>query len=266
MFSNEKLLKLNEQGLIPGPGEEKEAFLKRVALCDSFIPEGASNDPSAVIEEALDSSMNLFGIKPSWVHIIFSDKKLPPWHGACAWIVKKEKSGPRTAFLQLRKIFEKKKHLLRLYSRKEVVAHELAHIGRMAFNEPKFEEILAYRTSSPFRQFLGPIIQSSKEAILFIFSIMAALFADMAVLPLTWLKLLPVGLVVLAFGRLWKRQQQFKRCLQTVSQDKEKANAIIYRMTDEEIIKFSKSSREAFVSYSKTQNSLRWQVIKTYQV
>ena len=253
-ISTQKLLELNREGFIPGPKEEEETFLKKVQLCQSFLPgNGEAIDPSW-----FEKAKEIFDISPSWIKVVVSNKRLPPWQGACAWIL--EDKGIRTGFLQIREKLPRK-----LYSKEEVLSHELAHIGRVAFDEPKFEEILAYQTSQGFRRLFGPIVQSSKESLWFLLSLVIATVGS--IVGTLWLHLLPITLLFLGLGRLGMRQRQFKRCLklaEEVTEDKRKAGALVYRLTDEEIIRFSKMNTKQLLDYAKAQDSLRWQVIKSY--
>ncbi|MGZ3633819.1 MAG: hypothetical protein ACXWM7_06040, partial [Parachlamydiaceae bacterium] len=258
-LSDFELLAYNQIGLIPAPDETEETFCARVTQCLSLkeqivhdqtlqLPFKPSFEKAEkVLEEAYPTTQLLYDIQPSWVPIFFSNHQLAPWHGGCAWIFQFQTEGPRTAFLQLRKAFARQKTYLNIYPREELVAHEMAHIGRMMFNEKQFEEIVAYRTSaSRWRKWLGPLVQSAFESLFFMIFLLAIFFLDSyllvmhhfeAYLSLVWLKLLPLGLLCLALLRLWKRHRVFQRCrnqLISILNSPTFADHVLYRLSDKE--------------------------------
>lgn len=287
-ISDEDLLSLNLQGIIPGPGESEEGFLSRAAYCrqlhsrcrsdyESLLPcieeSGASQN---VLNEAFQITRPLYGIAPVWIPMAFSNYKLAPWHGGSAWIFQAEEDSPTGAFMQLRQQFRHQKKYLGLYRRDELIAHELAHVGRMMFEEPQFEELLAYRCSfSPMRRWLGPIVQASWESLLFMLSLLLLLILDLYLQAvgeietyqlLLWAKLIPLSLLVLGAIRLCRRQRVFKTCLahlKSTLNDKTAANAVIFRLTDKEIHQFAAMDREAIISYGNQARHicLRWRLI-----
>ncbi len=274
------LLELNSQGIIPGPNETEEAFCKRAEYCLSLreqigeklkgeLPFIENERPSdEFLQPALSETNQLFGSSPAWVPLFFSNYRLAPWHGGCAWIFQQSEETPTSAFLQLRRAFASSETYLGLYSRKELIAHELCHVGRMCFEEPRFEEILAYRTSpSLFRRWLGAIAQSSWETTAFFLILCLILAVDFFAVPMLWLKLLPLILVLAALFRLTKRQSEFSSCLARLEEllhDKSRALALIYRLTDREIVSFSKMAPDAIKATleEKKGSTLRWRLIE----
>jgi hypothetical protein len=287
-LSDCELLTYNQIGLIPAPDETEETFCIRVAQCLGLkeqIADGQAlqlpfkpsfEEAEKVLEEAYPTTQLLYDIQPSWVPIFFSNHQLAPWHGGCAWIFQFQTEGPRTAFLQLRKAFASQKTYLRIYPREELVAHEIAHIGRMMFNEKQFEEILAYRTSSSrWRKWLGPLVQSASESLFFMILLLAIFLLDgyllimhhfESYLSLIWLKILPLGLLCVAFLRLSKRHRVFQRCrdqLILIFNHPTFADHVLYRLNDQEISAFSRMAPSAILEYcqnAKTQ-SLRWRLL-----
>lgn len=284
--SDEDLLRYNKLGLIPGPMENEVDFLKRVDHClhlkenmatqlgQQFAVEIENPVSEELIHNATPVMRELFDIAPHWIPIIFTDHHLAPWHGGCAWIFQFTDDSPVAAFFQLRRVFASSTNYLWIYDRDELITHESAHVGRMVFEEPKFEELLAYRTAkSRFRRWFGPIIQSAWEGFVFIFSLILLLVVDFYFLTradlnsgILWFKVIPLMLLSFGLIRLWRKQTHFNKCLtnlENILHDKHKANAVIYRLQDQEIIDFSKMSSEDILSYvaeNKTL-SLRWRVI-----
>jgi hypothetical protein len=288
MPEENKLLTLNQMGLIPGPGEEKEAFFLRADYCqdlqDQLPEEIKAHLPNHVfshqskefhiLNESAENLKKQYDCSPGWVPLFFSNYKLPFWHGGCAWIFQMTEQSPTSALIQLRQNFNTSTKYLGIYDRNELLTHELSHIGRMMFQEPKFEELLAYRTSnSKFRRWFGPIVQSSTESALFVLLLFVLIVFDFFLVALDrpdafslalWLKAIPIGIIFAALFRLWKRQTTYKRCLKNLEGCIGHADAVAYRLTDHEIELFSKLSGKEIQDYAhaKAKEELRWQVIK----
>lgn len=280
------LIEYNLRGFIPGPDEEEEAFYKRVAYCleltktlAAFSLEFAACQRLGAWEgySSVVAGVHLrCDLSPEWLPILFSDARLAPWHGACAWIVQLSDEAPKAAFLQLRKNFSTKKKYLALYSRDEVVAHELVHACRMAFNEPQFEELLACRLSAaPWRAFFGALFQSNRESLFFVIWLFALLSIDIysifsgAGWAATATLVLQVGVPLLlsaALCRLFVRQRRLHRCLAHIGEaiaDKDKGEALLIRLTDREISSFASLTPENIRSYAlaAAATSLRWRLL-----
>lgn len=279
---------LNQQGFIPGKEETEEEFYKRVNFCRNLnkelvsnvgveLPFNVSDQASQDIKhEAFTCTEHFYGITPDWTPIFFSNYRLSPWHGGCAWIFQLNAQTPTAAFLQLRSAFRHKNWYLGIYKRRELIAHELSHVGRMLYDEPQFEEILAYRTAdSKWRRYLGPLVQSSRESIVFTVILGIILIADIALLsvhnPLMhtialWLPSIAVLLVLFALARLIYRQSIFKKCLKKLRKifnHKHEADHVIYRLTDREIRLFAKASSEKIKEYilKEKDKSFRWKFL-----
>ncbi len=270
-ITDNELLTLNKRGIIPGPNETESDFLKRANYCltlkDNFAKEVKEIAPTLQAsnkntDNAIAKVKSIFGFSPGWVPISISSYRLSPWHGGCAWIYQKSKSEPPGAFLQISPKFQKSKKFFGIYNFDEIVAHEYCHIGRMTFQEPKFEEFLSYSVfKSPLRKFLGPIIQSFWEALLFIFSLFIVLFLDLYLvfmnlgdlyLDFMWLKIFPASLILFALIRLIYRHNKLNSCIKALTnffQDQQKANAFLFRLTDREIYSFGKMSKSEFLNH-----------------
>ncbi len=287
LINDEDLLAFNLQGIIPGPDETEESLLERAAYCKELQTQCIDDNggllpvcenkeiTQTLLAESSKITKPLYDIVPAWIPMVFSNLKLSPWHAGCAWIFQAYEDSPTGAFMQLRQQFRNRKKYLGLYQRDELVAHELSHVGRMMFEEPQFEELLAYRSSSSaWRRWLGPIVQAPWESLLFMLSLLLLLVLDLYLQSndeietyrmLLWAKLIPIVLLVLGLLRNWKRQKTFKSCLSKLerySGDLSKANAIAYRLTDKEINLFASLDKEAIRQYSKNATTLRWRLIR----
>lgn len=286
-LSNEQLIAFNKQGIIPGPAETEEAFQERSKHClhiretlaqyvkEDFPLKGDGKGPQELFTAAYRVTKPLYGIEPDWIPIFFSNFRLSPWHGGCAWIFQLEEDSPVAALFQLRKKYADPKQGW-LYKGEEIVAHEMAHVGRMLFEEPQFEELLAYRSSpKPFRRWFGPIVKNSIESALFVMVLLLIVLLDLffvifgyesAYYQAIWLKIIPLMMMGYGFLRLGKKQRQFQRCLENLEQlfhEKECASHVAYRLTDEEIIAFGEKPPEQILEYVRLNKevSLRWKAI-----
>jgi hypothetical protein len=281
----------NQQGLIPGPEETETAFAERVAFCqtlnehlaqrlESQLPFHVNDQASESIrEEVLPLTQELYGIAPRWVPLFFNNYQLAPWHGGCAWIFQLDEHTPTAAFLQLRANFRSSLTYLALYRRPELIAHEIAHVGRMLYQEPQFEEFFAYESSSsPWRRWFGPLVQSSTESLFFLLILGVVLMADFALVGfghphgiaaslVWWIRLIPVFLIVLAFGRLLYRHVILRQCrqkLEALYPDPRMARYLLYRLRDHEIHSFGRLSPSAIKNFMETatQTSFRWRFLR----
>lgn len=156
------------------------------------------------------------------IEISYSNKGLLPWEGGCLWEIEGEKP-----LLQLRKIFESQDKFLGIYSKEEIINHELVHAKRIAIKGAIFEEVLAYQTSkSPFRRFFGPIFRSSKESAFFLLSSLTLILSP-------WIFL---SIVAFFLVRLLRVQRIFAKA-------KKKATAEeLILMDDDQIFSLGKKS------------------------
>ncbi|CDR34325.1 hypothetical protein [Criblamydia sequanensis] len=262
----ENLLKWNEAGLIPGPNENFTGFSKRAEFCLSIrdhLPELPPFDPleNKLIEETALSSQFLYGMHPAWVPIFFSNHSLFPWDGAFSLIFQLKEESPDSAFIQLRKKLKEQTSYLG-YSRKELVLHELSHIGRMEFDEPEFEEMLAWRSSnSSFRRNFGPIFSSQKESatlgilllLTITFDVLAFFSSEYAYISLSlYLKAIPFLFFLFLLFKLFLKRRKFSNALFRLKQffkSEEKANAVIYRLRDDEIRLASRLNEKELVRF-----------------
>lgn len=279
------LAELNASGLIPGPDENENAFSERVDYCldvrrhlsDELktLLGKSSEAESKILHNASAEIASQYDCSPDWIPVFFTNHRLPFWQGGCAWIFQMTEKSPTASLIQLRKQFEKQKKYLGLYDRDELLRHELCHAGRMMFNEPRYEEMIAYRTSgSAFRRFFGPLAQSSTETALFLLLLFVIIVFDVFLLATgrtgaytasLWLKGIPLLLIFVAVWRLWRRQKTFDRCMKNVSAciGPNRAGPVVFRLTDHEIEAFARMDPNAIKAYALEhgQEELRWKVI-----
>lgn len=260
-MTDQELLLLNQEGFIPGPGEEEGDFLKRVEegkkrffeLEGEWIPKAHWDWVSLHLKE-------MFDFTPCYLPAFYSNKNLAPWHGAASWIL-----GRAVSAIQLREGLRKGSYL-GLYKREEILGHEAVHAARSGFEESKNEEFFAYMTSEKkWRRVLGPILQRPIEAWPFVVGICVGMIGEIGAMGILagigyWTVAIWTGL---GFGRLcwrhWRLRRSAEQILKQVG-DARLVRAILMRLTDEEIKRFSKGERVE--EYALRQNCLRWRLIR----
>lgn len=199
---------MDRRQFLQGPTESDSAFAKRIKLTN----EAAQNPQMLGLENVRVGKFHL-----PWLLYKVSNKKLLPWEAAATWIIEHE--GVKIPFLQVRKRYAKNE---------EVWNHELVHIMRIAFDEPRFEEIIAFdQSKSRYRKWLGPLFRTPKESFFFL---AFAMISSAIGLFYPWLLLLPF-LLLLGFSiRLTRDLLIFSRC------KKKNSLECVLGMSDEKIL------------------------------
>ncbi len=268
----EELLSLNERGIIPGPYESIVDFKKRVESIEknrTSIKEGKILSWSD-FDWARSTASQLFDIAPDWVVAYYSNKGLKFWQGAVTYA---EYDGHSPAVIQIRKNLKNGKYLF-LYDKDEILSHEIIHAARMAFNEPKTEELFAYWTStSHFRKLFGPIFRSQLESTIFMGILCSGIslqfflpfFSSPLLFSLIQLSnILSLSMLTFCLFRLYRTRLKLNQTLKKLTlilDSKQKARSVLFRLTDKEIYFFAKSSITEIMKYIQNQEELRWQVI-----
>ncbi len=252
-ISEDKLLSLNSRGIFPGPSEGEEEFLKRVSAAKKISS-----------QENLKLAQEIFSAFPDWIKIHFSQKGLLLWEGAATWI-EENAEGVREASIQIKSSF-----FTQLYPREEIIAHEMVHAMRLMFEERRFEEILAFRTSkNRFRRYFGPLFTHPGETKGFVICMLGSWLLYWAEFifdfSLGVRYLLCSPLLVLGWGiwRLARSQKVFSLALNHLEKAVKKPKtplAVALRLSDREIEQFAKSSPEAILAFAskEKEQSLRW--------
>lgn len=263
-----------KEGILPGPGETEAEYIERANYClnlratfKNSVDSGFQNQVlEPVSPQGLERVEKLYRIRPSWIPFFFSNYRLPFWQGGCAWIFQQTESSPVAAFFQLRQVFRTGDTYLGIYPRDELIAHELCHVGRMKYEEPRYEELLAYRTSAfPFRRYWGPLFTTAAQSGIFALLLLLILMLDLTTLffqpelynAIQWIKLLPFAWIGWLVFDLVQRQRRFAKCLQILPEE------MLYRLTDREIDLFSKLNLAEIQEYGQRQNCLRWKLMTT---
>lgn len=249
---------LNRRGMFPGPHESEEDFFQRASSKEALaFPEDAEPLSAGDWEAAQTQIMTRLGCHPDRMSAYYSNRGLSFWQGAATWIEKGR------AVIQLRKGFKKGRYL-GIYTREEVLAHELAHGCRETFDEPRYEEIFAYALSShPWRAYVGPLFRSSWEPALFLALTAAASLGSLLYREALWFfsALLLVYLLFLEL-RLFLARKTLQRALSNLEALVPQPLAFAFRLSDEEIALFSRLSSEEIKLYIQKENSFRWRFLR----
>ncbi len=251
-MTDQELLALDKRGLIPGPKEDEDSFLARVALVKESFEKGEWI-PESHWDWVREYLQEMFNVKPLYICAFYSNRGLTPWQGAASWI-----EGKRLHAIQLRTGLKKGAYL-GIYRREEILAHEAVHAARSGFDENRCEEFFAYMTSEKkWRRVLGPIVQRPWE----VWPFLGALIGGMIWPVCYWGAAIWSGI---GFFRLIRQHRVLKKAAAQIfkrTADARKARAILFRLTDAEIEAFSKG--EEIENYAQRQTCLRWRIIRAY--
>ncbi len=252
MLTKEELKLLGKEGIIPGPDETEGDFVKRIDILRS---QKKQEIDGKILEEWEPQCEELYGVSPKWIPMTYSNRGLLPWQGAALWVF-----GEKPPLIQLRKRFKKGKFLF--YSRDEVLNHETLHALRVAFDEPCFEEILAYEHStSRWRQFLGPLFRKPSHALFFISLTLLSLVVQMTSLFFLSSPFFPIIRIVTVipfvdlafrFAALIRDRRILKKALKKLYQifpNQKYTFPIVLRLKDSEIQKFATQPIEKLLEY-----------------
>lgn len=213
-------------GFIPGPNESRSQFFLRVRKTREYLktlpPEKKCSYP--------------------FIHQTES-KKAPFWIGGCTQIF--EHAGVRMASIELNK-------RLKL---PEVLAHECVHYRRLMFDEPQYEEILAFSTSNTWRNKWGALLEQGSKSLFF------TMYAISLIGCLTnygMLVLLPLMTLGFYARRLKKKLKKYETIKTTVP---ECLHKILIGFTDKEFELLNTSSINNIHSYFKKGTTIRHKML-----
>ncbi len=287
----EALERFDQHGLILGPEESPAQLADRVAnLRDNFaeMRQELGRDgkleflgtqlrqddaiPNAVFEAARTRTSELYGFEIDWVPGFFSNYKMGFLHAGCAFYSYED----FFALFVLRKSFQKREKWL-IYSRTELMTHELCHIAHVSFRSLNYEEIFAYQTAtSAFRRIAGGVLRTTTDTVIILGALAALMVAqilNVSLRPPELWNSFPMPLVfALAFGaiglvilRYMWYHRRWRRALARLTEalDARRARAVLFRCSDEEIASLAALEKSAVSPWlaERRQQELRWQVI-----
>lgn len=243
----------NQLGFICFPEETEKDFVVRKRFLKNF-----KTTHQTFIEDEKLSNIDFFDkeldLSVNW--LLIKKGKVPFWEMGRTWDVFLEDQA--VSYIEYSSHFEKNlANLLR---------HEVIHVVRQGFREPIFEEILAFATDkSPIRKFWGPLFRRPFEVyVVLTWFLCGFIFSIFGFFVNAFFVSYVLSFFFLSF-RLFFNQNAFKNGLKTIKKvfKTEDPLKIAIRLTDQEILFFSKNSSQRVLEYIKSQNSLRWTQIRS---
>ena len=224
--SIDKLIKLNEEGVIPRENETESSFFKRV-----------EKD------------------KPSF-NYSYCKKNLSFYEMACV-IVDEAK-----VEVFLHPIFEKKENFLGI-SKQEIIDHEKVHFIRQGFKQGRFEETIAYLTSKcRFRKILGGFFKNYIEAKIFVFTTFAVPVFAFLEFGFYWFFASYLSYIFYLVYRTVRDYKIVSSVLSKLQKISQRPLDILVRLSDQEILELKNKKEEETPHFFETkQNDFRFQQI-----
>ena len=283
----ETLAKLDEAGLLIAPQENFEQYrdrLKAMATVYNEFEQELKTDrevsvfdfvnvhekmriPRQIMSKAGKTDYSFYQFSIDWVPGFFLSKNVGILWGGCAL------SSPETmqSIFLVRSSFAENERFLWIYSRDELLAHEICHVARMPIGDPVFEEYFAYQLStSKLRRWFGCCFQTAIDALLFIVPVFILLAARMVqVFFLENLPIWPFWLAVTVYPvfLLWRTYRIHRTVNAANSKLKNSGikdpRPVLFRCTGEEISSLARHNSNETKQWldTKIATELRWQVI-----
>jgi hypothetical protein len=258
---------LHQMGFFPSPSETEESFFERVEQTLTWAKQRDSQPLSCqglhyeltlktklateMVEHDGSTCQSLYGCCPSWVPAYAEAKGLPHLTGGMAVQYLDTDSKQVYSWFQLKPIFSQREKWL-IYSRQELISHEMCHISRFHLNSHRYEETLAYKTStSGLRKAIGGALLSPSDQHLLFFSLLAWMSVDLFTIlghELGWLSwaLRAIFPILLGLGLIRCRNihAELKRAQKNLAHlfPAENTLKVLFCLDDEQIYAISKMS------------------------
>jgi hypothetical protein len=207
-----------DKGFLPGPIETEKEFFERIDATERVLLH-----PKKYITEKSYAKATL---SPLGGAALLANTKNRFYHAASTTIVEL-KNGLILPIISVPSS--------RLVKKEEVIKHELVHARRVLFEEPKFEEILAFRTSkSKLRAIASPMFSTKTDIYIFMTGVICSSFSIA----------LPVICWAFLCSREIPRRSAFIKCITYLKMHTTSCEEILAAMTDNEIISMSKGKLE----------------------
>jgi len=185
---------LDSIGIFPLPDENEESFLNRASiilekssltevqnLCVDELSYELPHCERLSKDEQKKYSLKakkIYGISPNWIPAYYLDKGLPFLTGGMAVHFKNRESQNWETFFQLKKHFKSNNKWF-IYSASEIVSHEMCHVARSSLNSNRYEETIAYQTSSSlFRRYIGGALVYPSDNLIFLSAVFWMLLSN----------------------------------------------------------------------------------------
>lgn len=281
------LATLDERGLILGRDETAAAFAERLRrlranfaeLEQTLTSTGKFETGGLVLRagdrispelyaEANTVTRRLYAFAADWVPGFYVNPRNAWLFGGCAFF----DCPDFFALFIIRKIFAVKTRWF-IYNRRELLAHELCHVARVALYSGPYEERFAYQTAETgFRRHMGSVFRTQYDSFLLLGSTILLLVAQVLQIALwqrfpVWVFWLGVIGAVLYLGiRHARTGMEFARARRVLTpRFGDHAMAVLFRCTDAEIGALARlrtpQELDSWVS-TECASQLRWRVIQ----
>ena len=224
--------------------------------------------PTELFAEAHVDTERLYSFRLDWVPGFFINPRHSLLFGGCAFYFFPD----FFALFIIRRAFATRTRWL-IYSRRELLAHELCHVARIALGSRQFEEMFAYQTAtSAFRRLAGSIFRGQAEAFWFVGSTLGLLAAQvLQTLVLPWWPVWPfwcltagvflwLVLHLAALRRVWGQALEHAEWLAPG-----RGRTLLFRCTDAEVTALARLTSPAAAQAWVEQNcqaQVRWRVTR----
>ncbi|MCF7855143.1 MAG: hypothetical protein K9N51_10125 [Candidatus Pacebacteria bacterium] len=278
------LAELDRNGLLAGVGESLDDYLSRIhelrtriATMEHALDETGHFDiegielkadqriPQDRFEEIRDMTAAPYSFVAEWVPGFYIDPSFGWLFGGCAYYFYPE----FFALFIIRKAFARQQKWL-IYDRRELLAHELCHVARVALHSKVFEEHFAYQVSnSRFRRNFGGVFVSAADSFMVLGStllLLLAQFVQSFLLPALWVWpfwLLVIGVVIFLLTRYRATRKMLRRAARKLRPlAGTNTEAVLFRCTDAEIVELGTLENIRNWLDEPSRDTVRWQVIK----
>lgn len=261
------LAALDAQGFLLKPGEAADAFVGRIRAmharfrtldermtadgsCEVFpgiVIQESARIPDEIMDEASQETESRYGFAIRWAPGYFPSGGLGFLWGGCALSDDEPDCVP--VFL-IRGSFRESKRFF-IYSRDELLSHELCHTARAPLSDRIFEEHFAYAGShSALRRYMGNCFQSDYDALFFLLPILLLLGIQIAVYAFDWHQIPAYPFWIFALA--WPAYLLIRNALQRKTYFRAERTlrecgfarpaAVLFRCTSDEIARFARLS------------------------
>lgn len=259
------LAALDAQGFLLKPGEAADAFVGRIRAmharfrtldermtadgsCEVFpgiVIQESARIPDEIMDEAAQETDSRYGFAIRWAPGYFPAGGLGFLWGGCALSDDEPDCVPvfliRGSFRESERFF--------IYSRDELLSHELCHAARAPLSDRIFEEHFAYAGAhSALRRYMGNCFQSDFDALLFLLPILLLLGIQIAVYAFGWHQIPAYPFWILALA--WPAYLLIRNALQRKTYFRAerilrecgfaRPAAVLFRCTSAEIARFAR--------------------------
>ena len=259
------LTDFDKRGLIIGAHETPEIYVDRLKIFqknlnqlesdlkdkNEFVVEdikfpSKEKIPSKIFAPAGKITEDLYDFKIDWVPGFYITPDFGMLFGGCAYSFDPD----FFSLFIIRNSFKQKDKWL-IYSRNELMSHELCHVARFALKAHTYEEMFAYQTStSGFRRKFGSMMRAAWETYLlmtilftmlasqiYLITFKAKWMAEQTILnnPINWFYAVLFFFVSFLVLRQKKQNKSISRTLETLKNITDKPRALAFRLSDEEL-------------------------------